>query len=167
MPVGLTTRSVTVTGGAGGFVPAIDLTAEQLRDLMPPIVYTFVALVREFLPHMLEQRDGAILIATGASAVQGMPHISGAGPALAAQRNYLQSLQAEVSGRGAYVGRLYIGAVIVHSAFHTQREAAKAAGRPVPDMPTVDPAHLADLLWTMHSTKDPQEAIYPETLFDR
>jgi hypothetical protein len=26
----------------------------------------------------------------------------------------------------------------------------------------VDPAHLADLLWTMHATKRQPEAIYPE-----
>lgn len=32
-------------------------------------------------------------------------------------------------------------------------EQAKAAGEPVWEMPTVDPEHLADLLWTMHSTK--------------
>jgi hypothetical protein len=28
-------------------------------------------------------------------------------------------------------------------------------------MPTVDPAHLADLLWTMHRTRDQPEASYP------
>jgi hypothetical protein len=27
--------------------------------------------------------------------------------------------------------------------------------------PTVNPAHLADLLWDMHSTKGEPEAIYP------
>jgi hypothetical protein len=32
-------------------------------------------------------------------------------------------------------------------------------------MPTVDPAHLADLLWNMHTTKGQPEAIYPEVLF--
>jgi hypothetical protein len=28
-------------------------------------------------------------------------------------------------------------------------------------MPTVDPDHLAGLLWTMHHTKGQREAIYP------
>jgi short-subunit dehydrogenase len=150
----------------GGFIPVADLTPTQLRELMPPTVYTLVALVREFLPNMLDQRDGAILAATGASAVQGMPHIAG-GVALAAQRNYLQALQAQVTEQGVYVGRLYIGAAIEHSAFHTQREAAKAAGSPVPEMPTVDPAHLADLLWTMQTTKREHEALHPQGLLDR
>jgi hypothetical protein len=40
-------------------------------------------------------------------------------------------------------------------------EKAKAAGDPVWEMPTVDPEHLADLLWTMHGTKGQREAIYP------
>jgi hypothetical protein len=34
-------------------------------------------------------------------------------------------------------------------------------------MPTIDPAHLADVLWTMHSTKDQSEAFYPESLINR
>jgi short-subunit dehydrogenase len=110
---------------------------------------------------MLEQGDGAILTAQGASSVQGRPHMSGPGPAQAAQRNYLQSLHAEVAEKGVYVGMLYIGAAIAHSAFHTAREAAKAAGEPVWEMPTADPAHLADLLWTMHSTRGQPEATYP------
>jgi hypothetical protein len=53
------------------------------------------------------QHHGAILLATGASAVHGMPNFSGPGPALAAGRNCLQSLQAEVADNGIYVGRPY------------------------------------------------------------
>jgi short-subunit dehydrogenase len=144
-----------------GFVPAANLTPQHAQDFMPLSFYTLLALVQEFLPHMLEQGDGAILTAQGASSVQGRPHMSGPGPAQAAQRNYLQSLHAEVAEKGVYVGMLYIGAAIAHSAFHTAREAAKAAGEPVWEMPTVDPAHLADLLWTMHRTRGQPEATYP------
>ncbi len=72
-----------------------------------------------------------------------------------------------MAGKGVYVGALYIGAVIENSAFHAEMEAAKAAGAATPQWPTADPAHLADLLWTMHSTKGQQEAIYPEGSFDR
>jgi short-subunit dehydrogenase len=133
---------------------------------MPLDVYAPLALVQAFLPAMLARGNGAILTAQGASAVQGMPNIAG-GLALAAQRNYLQSLHTEVVGKGVYVGGLYIGAAIEHSAFQAAREAAGAAGTPVPEMPTVDPAHLADLLWIMHNTKSQPEATYPERLFDR
>ncbi len=144
-----------------GFVSAANLTPQHAQSFMPLIFYTLLALVQEFLPHMLEQGDGAILTAQGGSTVRGLPNMSGPSPAQAAQRNYLQALHAEVAEKGVYVGMLYIGAAIENSAFHSEMERAKAAGEPVWEMSTVDPAHLADLLWTMHSTKGKPEVIYP------
>jgi short-subunit dehydrogenase len=144
-----------------GFVSAASLTPQHAQKFMPLIFYTMLALVQEFLPHMLEQGDGAILTAQGGSTVHGLPNMSGPSPAQAAQRNYLQALHAEVAEKGVYVGMLYVGAAIENSAFHTELEQAKAAGDPVWEMPIVDPEHLADLLWTMHSTKREREAIYP------
>ena len=145
---------------ATGFVSAANLTPQHARNFMPLIFYTMLALVQEFLPHMLEQGDGAILTAQGGSTVLGLPNLSGPSPAQAAQRNYLQALHAEVAEKGVYVGMLYIGAAIRNSAFHAEMESAKAAGDPVWEMPVVDPGHLADLLWTMHATKGQREAIY-------
>ena len=147
----------------GGFTPATELTAQQLRSFLPLSVDALIALVHEFLPSMLERQDGAIVTAQGVSAVQGMPYISGPGPALAAQRNYLQSLRAEVAHRGVHVGGLYIGAAIERSPFHAEHVAAKAAGQPVPDLPIVHPDELAELVWTMQATKRP-EVIAPEGL---
>lgn len=148
-----------------GFVPATNLTARRAHDFMPLGLYTLLALVQEFLPSMMDRGDGAILTAQGASAVRGMAHMSGPGPALAAQRNYLQSLQAEVGDKGVYVGRLYIGAAIRNTPFHAGMEAARAAGQYVPDLPVAEPDHLADLLWNMHLTKDRPEATFPDPLF--
>jgi short-subunit dehydrogenase len=148
---------------AGGFIPVAALTPERAQALMPLALYSLVALVREFLPAMLERGDGAILSAQGASAVRGMPHIAG-GFALAAQRNYLQALHAAIAGQGVYVGGLWIGAAIKRTPFYERREAERAAGVPVPDMPEVDPDDLAELLWTMHSTKSRLEATYPAGL---
>jgi short-subunit dehydrogenase len=128
---------------------------------MPLIFYTMLALVREFLPRMLEQGHGAILTAQGGSTVHGLPHMSGPSPAQAAQRNYLQALHPEVAAQGVYVGMLYIGAAIENSAFHTELETRKTAGEPAWEMPVVNPEHLADILWTMHHTKQPQETKYP------
>lgn len=68
---------------------------------------------------MVERRSRAILTAHGASTLHGLPNMSGSGPAQAAQRNYLQSLHAEVSDEGVSIGMLYIGGVIENSAFHT------------------------------------------------
>jgi short-subunit dehydrogenase len=144
-----------------GFVSAADLTAQHAESFMPLIFYTMLELVREFLPHMLQQGEGAILTAQGGSTVQGLPYMSGPSPAQAAQRNYLQALNAEVANKGVYVGMLYVGAAIENSAFHTEMQQRKAAGRPVWQMPTVAPEHLADLLWDMHTAKGQPEVIYP------
>jgi hypothetical protein len=60
-----------------------------------------------------------------------------------------------------FVGGLYIGAAIGNTPFHARMRGAEAAGEPVPDIPTVDPAHLADLLWTMRDTAGRPELTYP------
>jgi short-subunit dehydrogenase len=146
------------------FVDAVDLRAEQLRELMPMTLYTLLALVREFLPAMIESGDGAILSAQGAAAVQGLPRMTGWPPVLAAQRNYLQSLAAEVADRGVYVGMLYIGARITGTPFEARFQEAQAAGQPVPDMPAADPVELAELLWTMHANRKPREMVVPKSL---
>jgi short-subunit dehydrogenase len=144
-----------------GFVPAADLTPQRAQDFMPLLFYTHIALVQEFLPHMIEQGSGAILTAQGASTLHGLPNMSGSGPAQAAQRNYLQSLQTEVADKGVYVGMLYIGAVIENSAFHTYTVESDRAGTGRYWGPTVSPDYLADLLWTMHNTNGESEAQYP------
>jgi short-subunit dehydrogenase len=154
-----TVRVITADLSDPACVPAASLTAARAQDFMPLVFYTMVDLVREFLPDMLARGDGAILTAQGASTLQGLPGMSGSGPAQAAQRNYLQSLHAEVAGQGIYVGMLYIGAIIERSAFHawitTPGNATRDWG------PTVSPDHLAGLLWNMHAGKGPTEARYP------
>lgn len=146
-----------------GFVSAAGLTPQRAQSFMPLVFYSLLALVQQFLPHMVEQGDGAILTAQGASTVCGLPNMSGPGPAQAAQRNYLQSLHAELAGKGVYVGMLYIGAIIENSAFHTYIEQSKTAN-PVTGGdwgPAVNPAHLAQMLWSMHQAKGHAEAKYP------
>lgn len=151
---------------AGGFIPVTEMTPQRAEALMPLGIYAPIALVQAFLPAMLARGDGAILNAQGASAIHGMPRISG-GLVLAALRNYLQALHAVVIDKGVYVGGLYIGATIERSAYHARREADRAAGIPVPEMPLVDPVHLADLLWAAHKTKGPAESTYPDGLVER
>jgi short-subunit dehydrogenase len=153
-------RAVARRYGPEGYMPVTELTAKDLRELMPIALYALVDIVHAFLPAMVRRGSGAVLAAAAPSAVAGMPQLS-ATAGLAAQRNYLQSLQAAASQQGIYVGRLYIGATIEHSAFHVAQEAAKAAGQPVIDLPIVSPDHLADLLWNMQHHGDAHELIYP------
>jgi len=81
---------------------------------------TPIEIVRQVLPSMIEKRQGAILITLGSSAVHPSPFMSGVGPAMAAVRNYVHSLHAEVADKGVYVGTLLVGALILGSAWHRQ-----------------------------------------------
>ncbi|HEY4455292.1 MAG TPA: SDR family NAD(P)-dependent oxidoreductase [Pseudonocardiaceae bacterium] len=153
--------------GVGTFASAAELTREQVESCLPIAVYSLLALVREFLPAMLERGRGAILSAQGASAVRGMPHRSGPGPAIAAQRNYLESLEREVADRNVYIGRLYIGAAITGSAWHAAYQQARANGTATYEVAIADADKLADQLWTMHANAGPAETTYPDPLFPR
>jgi short-subunit dehydrogenase len=123
------------------FVAATGLTARRAREAMPLTLYALIDLVQQVLPDMLERGSGAILTAQGASSLRGLPNLSGPGPAQAAQRNYLQSLHAEVADQGVYVGMLYVGAIIEGSAFHAWT--ATSGGDARNWGPTVNPRTLA------------------------
>jgi NADP-dependent 3-hydroxy acid dehydrogenase YdfG len=149
-------------------VRVAELTPQHLEAYMPTVLYTLVALIGEFLPRMLERQSGALLTAAGGSAVRGVPYFSGPGAALAAQRNYLQSLETELDGSGIFVGRLYIGATIKNSDWHKRIQEQQAAGEPTRAGDSiVDPDDLANLLWNMHHTTKQPEASCPEEVFER
>ena len=147
----------------GGLLFPGELTPPDVAAFMPLALYSLIALVGQFLPAMIERGEGAILAAAGASAMHGMPPFAAPGPALAAQRNYLQSLGAELTDTGVYVGRLYIAAPIKGSAWHTRMQTDMQAGGPAQvQRPAADPANLAELLWTMHHTRKQPETLYPQ-----
>lgn len=140
------------------FVPAAKLTVNTLQTTTNLLVSSFIALIGEFLGHMQEQHSGAILTAQGATALTGTPNMSGPGPAMAAQRNYLQALGFELENSGVFVGRVYISALIKGSAIHRRME---ESGRKAPAAALVDPDTLAKKLWDMHQHGHPHEVNMP------
>lgn len=84
----------------------------------------------------------------GGTAVRGIPFRSGPGPAMAAARNYLQSLHGEVAGDGVRVAMVTISAIIKQSAAHRAIESGqvKLDLPPGVRVPEADPAELAELL---------------------
>ena len=74
---------------------------------------------------------------------------------MAAARNYIQSLHGELADRGVYAGVLHVGAMILGSAGHAAMTSGQMATRlDVSQIPTVDPADLADTLWSMYTKRD-------------
>lgn len=140
------------------FVPAAELTTADIASSTALLVETFAALLTEFLPPMRAARSGAILTAQGATALAGIPNMSGPGPAMAAQRNWLQALGKELAPEGVVVGRLYISALIRNSAIH---QGLAAAGKKLPGAALVDPDALADRLFRIHQKGRPAEISAP------
>jgi short-subunit dehydrogenase len=145
------------------FTPAMELTADGLKDLVSLYLLTPVELVQAVLPQMLERGDGGILVGHGLSAVEGTPFMSGVGPVMAAARNYLYSLHGELAGKGVYVGTLAIAAMIDRSESHR----ALADGQLSFDLPggaaipTVDPDELAEQYWNLLGERDRVELVHP------
>jgi short-subunit dehydrogenase len=141
-------------------LPAVDLTAASLRNLMTILSLAPVEIVRAVLPGMLARGDGAIVIADGLSAVTPMPGMSGPGPAFAAARNYILGLHEEIKDRGVFAGMLHIGAMIDNS---TGLRAAVADGLPIDDprFATIDPDVLADEIWSLANERSRAESILP------
>ncbi|MFD8308405.1 SDR family NAD(P)-dependent oxidoreductase [Streptomyces sp. NPDC059690] len=143
---------------SGRFTPAAELTPDALSQDIPLLVLTPLAILQAVLPKWKERGDGAFLMTTGATAVHPRPHASGVGPLMAAARNWLYSLNGELTEAGIYAGTLSIAAFIGGS------EAAEAAGASgsTAAFPVVDPADLAALYWDMYAKRDRVEEVHPD-----
>ncbi|WP_433472617.1 SDR family NAD(P)-dependent oxidoreductase [Spirillospora sp. CA-142024] len=151
-------------GGDMSFTPAARLDAATLEGLSRLLLLTPVEVFRAVLPEMTERGDGAVLMTTGYTAVQPMPQLGGPGPVMAAARNHLYSLNAELADSGVYAGTLTVAAMIAGS------EAAEAAEVEDDDrftgaaFPVVDPSELAEHYWDMYTKRDRVEQAYPAEL---
>jgi NADP-dependent 3-hydroxy acid dehydrogenase YdfG len=145
-------------GSTTGFTPAETVTAQQIAAFVALYTYPTIEVVRAVLPEMLGRGSGTILYANGAAGVRATAGLSGGAPAVAAARNYLQTLSAEVGERGVYVGALFIAGLIAGTPNH--EEAAK--WDPDGTFPVVAAADLAAVLWQMHTLQATFETVVPQ-----
>lgn len=142
-----------------GFVPAVELDASKLQSMASIFTFSPVEVSHAVLPGMLARGAGAIVVVGGLTAVVTMPGLSGVGPLMAAARNYIFTLNAEVAPKGIYAGTLNIGALIDRSAGF---RAMTASGAPLdPRLPVIDPDDIAQEIWTLVTRRDRVEAILP------
>ncbi|UJR85261.1 Hypothetical protein I5071_73410 [Sandaracinus amylolyticus] len=143
-----------------GFVPAVELDAAKLRPLAELLTFAPIEVAHAVLPGMLARGDGAIVLGGGLTAVHAMPGMSGVGPAMAAARNYIFTLNAEVGPKGVYAGTVTIGALIERSAGH---RAMTAGGAPLDArFPVIDPDAIADEIWTLVTKRERVEVVLPQ-----
>jgi NADP-dependent 3-hydroxy acid dehydrogenase YdfG len=90
------------------FLPPSQVTAEAARDAIEFLLAGAINAVRQVLPDMRARRGGAILFASGRSALLPMKLLGSLGMAAAAQRHYAYSLHEELKDSGVYVGSVPI-----------------------------------------------------------
>jgi NADP-dependent 3-hydroxy acid dehydrogenase YdfG len=127
----------------------LELDAASLRFQLELRLVAPVVATRLVLPSMLERGSGTLLYATGTSAVQPMAVLSNIGAAAAGLRNYVHTLHEAAADKGIYAGLLMVGGLVVGS-----EAQARFGDR---NIPTLDPADLAQVFWDMHTARDQVE----------
>jgi short-subunit dehydrogenase len=145
-----------------GFIPAMQLDAAKLRPLAELFTFAPIELAHSLLPG-LTARGGAFVYGNGLSSIVTVPHMSGIGPAMAAARNFVLTLNAEGKDKGVYAGAVTIGAFIEGSAAHA---ALTASGQPI-HYPVIKPAEIADEVWSLVTKRDRVEAVLPQLVEGR
>lgn len=140
------------------FVPAAMLNAAFLRSMTDIYMLAPVETVRTVLQGMIGRGDGAIVLVSGLTAVMPIPGMSGSGPLMAAARNYILTLNAEMSGKGVFAGTINIGGIIERSAFH---RLASESGALDPNFPVVDPDDIAHEILSLITNRSQPETTFP------
>ncbi|MET7332128.1 SDR family NAD(P)-dependent oxidoreductase [Nonomuraea sp. NPDC005650] len=138
-------------------VSTLDIDVENTRVILDQFLLSAIALVRQVLPGMVERGDGAILFTAGQSGIHPTPALGNAGMAQAALRNYFHTLNAELAGKGVYVGAVNVGALIEGSVPH---RGIVASGTPLAFEPEViHPDVFAENFWELYAKRDRVEAL--------
>nr|BFE58165.1 SDR family NAD(P)-dependent oxidoreductase [Dactylosporangium thailandense] len=146
------------------FASTAGLDADALRHHLNLHLLTPVELVRALLPGWRERGDGGFVLAQGISALNPMPRLGGLGPAMAAARNWVLALHAELAGTGVYAGVVHVGAMVTGSAGHRAiTSGALGEGVDVSNIPLLDPAEIAEAMWELLARRDRAERVLPES----
>jgi short-subunit dehydrogenase len=144
-----------------GFVAANDLDAKTLQPLFNIFTIAPIEMVHSVLPGMLRRGDGAIVIVSGASAVMVEAGWSGPGPALAATRNFILSLNGECMPRGVYTGSVSIFAGIEGSEHMAEVEMDNPFDQPAAAIPWISPDTIADEILDLVTRRECAELYLP------
>jgi len=132
-------------GGNGGALRDVRAaTVENTRANLELLVLGAIAVGEALLAPMLARGAGALIFVGGGSARTPLPFFGNLGPAMAGLRNYALTLHRSLAETG------------VHAAFYTVAGmiATGAVGRG-----ELDPAVLADRMWSLATQRDAGEVI--------
>jgi hypothetical protein len=94
---------------------------------------------------MLAAGAGTLLFTGGIGSINPLPVLAGANAAQSGLRNYVHNLNGAAAQHGVYAAWVAVGLFI-------------GTNRPA-DYPSIDPDHLAEILWQMHTTRTDVERI--------
>ncbi|TIP02992.1 MAG: SDR family NAD(P)-dependent oxidoreductase [Mesorhizobium sp.] len=141
-----------------GFVPASQLDAAAVQDLVPIYALAPIELAHR-LTTIMKQRGAGAIVVGGLAAVRPIAGLSGAPALMAATRNYIHALHGELAQSGVFAGAVYIGAMIEGS---TGMKVATSGGRTIdPRLPTISLDTIAEAIWRLTKERAQVEAILP------
>ncbi|MFF3256095.1 SDR family NAD(P)-dependent oxidoreductase [Actinacidiphila glaucinigra] len=149
--------------GGTAFVPATELSSEQLSRYVNLLLLSPVAIANAVLPEMIERGDGGFIVTGGFTAAEPQPYISGIGPAMAGIRNFIYSLHGEVADSGVYAGVATLSALIKDSesyASMTPEMLAEITGGST-GLNILDPDELAQTYWNLYTDRNQLEYRFP------
>lgn len=144
-------------------VEVLDIDPDELPGQLGLLLLAPIRLAGLLLPGMRKRGDGAILYASGTSALAPVPQLGNVGIALAGMRNYVLAANIALSGEGVYLGVVPIGGLIKNSA-------AEAAVLNAPaqfegfdmdalKLTTLDPDDIAEVFWDLNRKRDRAEEV--------
>lgn len=144
-------------------VEVLDIDPDELPGQLGLLLLAPIRLAGLLLPGMRKRDDGAILYASGTSALAPVPQLGNVGIALAGMRNYVLAANIALSGEGVYLGVVPIGGLIKNSA-------AEAAVLNAPaqfegfdmdalKLTTLDPDDIAEVFWDLNRKRDRAEEV--------
>lgn len=144
-------------------VHVLDIDPDELPGQLDLLLLAPIRLARLLLPGMRRRGGGALLYASGISAITPVPQLGNVSLALAGMRNYVFGANAALSGEGVYVGVVPIGGLI-------RKSAAEAAVLNAPaqfegfdmdalKLTTLDPDDIAEVFWDLNLKRDRVEDV--------
>ena len=139
--------------------PILETQASEVSEAVHTFVRPALDLTAMLLPGMLERRTGTLLFVAGLGAVVPLPGMGALAVTSAALRTYALTVNAALAGTGVYAGALVIGGLIERGDIH--RHALAAVGPAgAAQLPTLDPAVIADSAWELSARRDRSEATF-------
>jgi NADP-dependent 3-hydroxy acid dehydrogenase YdfG len=144
-------------------VAVLDVDPDDLPGQLELLLLAPIRLARLLLPGMRKRGDGALLYASGSSAITPIPQLGNVGIALAGMRNYVLGANLALAGEGVYVGIVPIGGLIKNSAAEAAILNAPAEFEnfdlEAMTLAALDPDAIADVFWDLNLTRDRAEEV--------